>query len=38
VILAVGCFFLWRANKASQVEPDEVVVGRFEREPEAVVA
>jgi len=38
VILAVACFFLWRANKASQVEPDEVVVGRFEREPEAVVA
>ena len=25
-ILAVACFALWRANKASQVGPDEVVV------------
>jgi PiT family inorganic phosphate transporter len=36
VILAVGCLCLWRANKASQVEPDEVIAPRFEREPEAV--
>ena len=37
MILAIACFFLWRANKASQVEPDEVVSARsFEREPEAV--
>src|SRR4051794_33450009 len=26
VILAVGCFFLWRANRASQVEPDDVII------------
>jgi inorganic phosphate transporter, PiT family len=26
LILAIACFFLWRANKASQVEPEEVVV------------
>jgi inorganic phosphate transporter, PiT family len=26
LILAIACFFLWRANKASQVEPDDVVV------------
>jgi PiT family inorganic phosphate transporter len=38
IILAIGCFFLWRANKASQVEPDEVITPRFEREPEAVAA
>jgi PiT family inorganic phosphate transporter len=38
IILAIGCFFLWRANRASQVEPDEVITPRFEREPEAVAA
>jgi PiT family inorganic phosphate transporter len=25
-VLAVSCFFLWRANKASQVDPDDVVI------------
>ena len=25
IILAIGCFFLWRANKASSVTPDSVV-------------
>jgi PiT family inorganic phosphate transporter len=25
IILAIGCLFLWRANKASLVEPEEVV-------------
>src|SRR5689334_24332750 len=26
LILAIACFFLWRANNASKVEPEEVVV------------
>jgi len=26
LILAIACFFLWRANKASNVKPDEVVI------------
>jgi PiT family inorganic phosphate transporter len=26
LILAIACFFLWRANNASKVKPDEVVV------------
>ncbi len=33
VILAIACFFLWRANKASQVEPEEVVISEPEPAP-----
>jgi PiT family inorganic phosphate transporter len=33
VILAIACFFLWRANKASQVVPDEVVTAAPTLEP-----
>jgi inorganic phosphate transporter, PiT family len=39
VILAISCFALWRANRASQVEPEEIITKDhplFEREPEAV--
>jgi PiT family inorganic phosphate transporter len=38
IILAIACFFLWRANKASQVQPEEIVDEHpvFEHEPEAV--
>jgi PiT family inorganic phosphate transporter len=36
VILTIGCLFLWRANRASRVEPEEAIAPRFEREPEAV--
>jgi len=41
IILAISCFFLWRANKASHVLPDEIVTKDnpfFERQPEAVHA
>jgi inorganic phosphate transporter, PiT family len=38
VILAIACFFLWRANKASQVEPEEVVISEPEPEPEPAPA
>jgi PiT family inorganic phosphate transporter len=33
VILAIACFFLWRANEASKVEPDEVVTSHSVFEP-----
>src|SRR4051812_6246292 len=38
VILAISCFFLWRANKASRVEPEETVAPQSVFEPEAVHA
>ncbi len=38
VILAIACYALWQANKASKVEPDEVVVPQPTPELEAVHA
>ena len=31
VILAIACFFLWRANRAAKVEPDEVIAQPIRR-------
>jgi PiT family inorganic phosphate transporter len=36
LILAIVCFFLWRANNASKVKPDEVVVEPAAQPLEAV--
>jgi PiT family inorganic phosphate transporter len=36
LILAIACFFLWRANKASNVKPDEVVIEPAAQPLEAV--
>jgi PiT family inorganic phosphate transporter len=33
VILAIACLFLWRANRASRVEPEEVVTSAPVLEP-----
>ena len=36
LILAIACFFLWRANNASKVKPDEVVIEPAAQPLEAV--
>ncbi|HEY6889898.1 MAG TPA: inorganic phosphate transporter [Solirubrobacter sp.] len=34
IVLAIGCFFLWRANNASKVDPDDIIqTPRFEQQP-----
>src|SRR4051794_27610487 len=38
VILAIGCVFLWRANRASRVAPEEAVAAHPAFEPEVVHA